>query len=113
MSCARVEADIGCHAGEEDVLGASEAIAEGDGLALQVADRAHPLAPEQLEAADVDSGEDDERVSGVHAGDQGPEKFRAMSTSPATTALMGTVLSDLTSCTSVNPSAGRNSFARK
>ena len=53
------------------MLGAAQVVEEGDGLPLEVPDRTHPLTPEQLEAANVDPGEDHERVSGVHAGDQG------------------------------------------
>jgi hypothetical protein len=68
---ARVHADVGRHAGQKDVLGAAQTIVDVDGLPLQIPDGAHPFAPEQLEAANMDPGEDHERVSGVHAGDQG------------------------------------------
>jgi hypothetical protein len=43
---ARVQTDVGRHAGEEDVLRAAEAVEDGDGLPLQIADGVHPLAPE-------------------------------------------------------------------
>jgi hypothetical protein len=58
---AGVEAHIRQHGGEKDVPAGIQR-GHGDGLALQIADGADLVRPEQLEAADVESREDDEGV---------------------------------------------------
>ena len=73
---ARVQADVGAHAREEDVRRRSQA-EYGDRLALQVADRADAVGPEQLEAADVDAGQD--RRSGSPASMRDDERSRQSS----------------------------------
>lgn len=41
----------------------------GDGLPLEVSDGTHPLRPEQLEAADLNASEKDDRGPRVYLGD--------------------------------------------
>ncbi len=41
-------------------------LGHGDGPSLQVADRADPLGPEQLEAADMAPRQHDNRVPRIH-----------------------------------------------
>jgi hypothetical protein len=65
-----VQAHVGRHAGEEDVLGAPQ-LDHRHGLALEVSDRADTVGPEQLEATDVDAGENDERIAGIDPDDDG------------------------------------------
>ena len=52
------------------MIGASQ-LGDGDGLALQIANRADVVGPKQLEAADVGPREDDEGVASLQAGEQG------------------------------------------
>ena len=66
MSLRGIEPDVGLPCWQEDVLGDSSA-EHGDGLALQVADRPDALGAEQLEAADVDAGQDHDRRSSRRA----------------------------------------------
>jgi hypothetical protein len=61
---ARVEPDVGQHRRHEHVLGSAEAV-DGDALALQVADRTHLRAAEQLVASQMDASQDDEGLPGV------------------------------------------------
>jgi hypothetical protein len=64
-----VHAHIGQNAGEEHVIGATQ-LGDGDGLPLQIANRADVVGPKQLEAADVGPREDDEGVSSLQAGEK-------------------------------------------
>src|SRR5439155_13441397 len=66
---AGVEAHVCRHAGQEDVLARLERL-HGHGLSLQVADRAHLIASEQLETSEVDAGQHDNRVTCVDADDE-------------------------------------------
>ena len=66
---AGVQAHVGDDAGEEDVLGRSQPW-HRDALPLQVTDRPDPLRPEQFETADVDSRQQDDRVSRIHLHDK-------------------------------------------
>ena len=59
---AGVQAHIRHHAGEKDIPGGIQC-GHGDGLSLQVADGADLVRPEQFEAADMESREDDDGVS--------------------------------------------------
>ena len=54
---AGIQADIRQNAGEEDMLGRPTRC-HGDGLPLEVADRADVVGSEQLEAADVETRKD-------------------------------------------------------
>ena len=45
----------------------ADAGCQGDGFSLQISDRAYLVGPEQLEAADVETREDDDAISGVYA----------------------------------------------
>lgn len=63
-----VEAHVGQHGGQENVRAGSQGH-HADGLPLEVADRADSVGPEQLVAADVDPGQKDDRVPGVHPND--------------------------------------------
>jgi hypothetical protein len=66
----RIDAHVGQDARGEDVLWLPQAW-NGDLLSLEVADRAHALGTEQLEAAGVDTGQDDDRSALVQADDEG------------------------------------------
>src|SRR4030095_13756342 len=46
-------------------------------LALEVADRADAVGPEELEATDVDAGKYDKRIAGGHPDDDGTAVFHA------------------------------------
>ena len=61
-----VEADVGGHRRDEDVPDALQR-PDRDGLALEISDRADALGPEQLEAADVDSRQEDDGILRVDA----------------------------------------------
>ena len=65
MSLLGIQAHVGHHAGEEDVVGGAQ-VGHGHGLPLQVADRADLIGPEQLEAANVAPRQEDDRVPRVH-----------------------------------------------
>jgi hypothetical protein len=56
-----IEADVGGHRRDEDVPDALQR-PDRDGLALEIPDRADALGPEQLEAADVDSRQEDDGI---------------------------------------------------
>jgi hypothetical protein len=58
------QSHIGGHAREEHVVGRSQPV-HRDGFPLQVADRADPLRPEQLEAANMHACQQDKRVPGL------------------------------------------------
>ena len=64
-----IQPHVGHHAGEEDVLAGAQLV-HRDGLPLQVTDRADPLRPEQLEAADMHPRQDDDRIPRVHLDDE-------------------------------------------
>jgi len=64
-----IEPDLGDDAGDEGVLRGIQ-LGDGDRLAFQVAERPHPLAPEQLEAPDVHAAQEDDRLSRVEGDDQ-------------------------------------------
>jgi hypothetical protein len=57
------------------VLGRSQS-AHRDGFPLQVGDRADPLRPDQLEAADVQSHERDDRVPCLQRQEKRPAEIR-------------------------------------
>ena len=65
----RIDAHVGQHARGEDVLWLPQA-GDGDLLPLEVADRAHALGAEQLEAAGVNTGQDNDRSALVQADDE-------------------------------------------
>lgn len=46
-------------------------------LALEITDGTDAVGPEQLEAADVDPGQDDDRIAGVHAEDARADEVHA------------------------------------
>ena len=48
--------------------GRAQRLGQGHGFPLQVADGADPVGPEQLVAADVQAGQEQERVARVEAG---------------------------------------------
>ena len=64
-----VEADVGEHAREKDVLRPLEP-PNADGLPLEIAQGAHALGREQLVAAGVHAGQDGDRSAGVETQDQ-------------------------------------------
>src|SRR5262245_33785940 len=68
-----VQAHIRYHAGEEDVIGAAS-LGHGDGLPLQVADRADSVGPKQLEAADVAPRQHDDLVPRFHWDKERPDE---------------------------------------
>ena len=83
---AGVQADIGHHAGEEDVLGAPSC---GTATVFPFRSRMARTrsVAEQLEAADVDPRQEHERVARSSWVRAAPTKFRPRSTSPAASAL--------------------------
>ena len=86
---------------------------DGDRLPLQVTDGTHPLGGEQLEAADVDPRQQDNRVPRVQAHDERPNEMHAEVRSrrrPVASESLD-LPSVLTYCTSVNPSPCRSSSA--
>src|SRR5256885_1882469 len=68
-----IEAHVRRHAGDEDVMGGSP-LGDGDRLALEIADRADALGPEELVAADVDPREENDRRARVHLHDEGRDE---------------------------------------
>jgi hypothetical protein len=71
-----VQADIGRHAGQEDVVTAFP-VAHGDGLPLQVADGTDPLRPDQHEAADVHPSQEEGLVARLGLDDEGTDEGHA------------------------------------
>jgi hypothetical protein len=57
-------------------MGGSQ-LGDGDRLALEVADRADALGPEELVAADVDPGQENDRRAGIHLHDEGRDERHA------------------------------------
>ena len=57
------------------MLGAAQ-FGHGHGLPLQVADGAHPLGPDHLEAADVAPREDDDGVPCIHPDEERPDEVQ-------------------------------------
>src|SRR5215813_8966827 len=70
-----VQADVRHHTGEEDVIRASQ-FGHGDGLLLQVADSAHTLSAEQLEAADMPPCQDHNWIPRVQMDEERPNEVQ-------------------------------------
>ena len=51
-------------------------LGHGSGLPFQIADGAHPIGPDHLEAADVAPREDDDGVSGLHPDEERPDEVQ-------------------------------------
>src|SRR5215469_1546223 len=62
-----IQAYVPGHDGEEDVAARRQS-SDGDLFIFEVADRPDPLVAEQLEAPDVESRQDDDRIARVQAG---------------------------------------------
>src|SRR5262245_30790074 len=65
---ARVEPDIGCHAGEKDVVRRAQCW-DRDRLTLEIANRANVFRAEQLKAANVEACQEDHGITRVLADD--------------------------------------------
>ena len=88
-------------------------LGHGDGLPLQVADRADLLGPEQLEAADVAPRQDNDWVPRVHPNDDRRGEVHVDVSLARGQGLPRSLQAPpfLTYCTSVNPSPRRSSSA--
>src|SRR5439155_8208806 len=73
---AGIEADLRGDARGADVLGGPKR-ADGDGRALEVADRPHPVSSDQLEAADMYAGQDHDGYAFVDGDDERGGEVRA------------------------------------
>src|SRR2546422_4213506 len=71
-----IQAYVCHHTGEEDMVGGAQ-VGDGHGLPLQVADGANLFGPEQLEAANMDTPQQDYRVPRVHVYDEWRNKRHA------------------------------------
>src|SRR5262249_38693711 len=68
---ARVESDVRHHASQVDVLPVPE-FGDRNAFPLEIPNRTNPVRPEQLEAADVISGQHGDGITKVHLDDELP-----------------------------------------
>jgi hypothetical protein len=71
-----VEADLRQHAGRENMARGAQ-LGDGHGLALQIPDRLDSVIAEQLKAADVGSGQDNDGIAGLDLQDEGAGEMHA------------------------------------